>query len=783
MGWCANELDFWHATITGPWKIVLKVLFDMSPSSNADRIKELILSRLDGKGPDDHVSCPADLIGQDFDTCRDADGINHIPENLLYCIDLDNPTESYVSPAIGRMLGYAASDIDFSATEWWRFYVHPDDADQIVRTRNPANWPDGEMRRTFRLRHVDGHWIEVYDQAVIRKTTAKGVGVILGSLRDLSSRRQITVALEKSSRRYEHLLGALAEGVVVFGPSGEVVECNVAALKILGLTRAELSGAMPSDPRWNCVYENGASFADGVHLAARVLKTGRGEFGVVVGVNHANGDRVWIRLNAEPLRDEANGQSDGVIVSFADISELKRAEVAMIERAKMYRQMFERTTAIKLLIDPSTGDIVDVNDAACVFYGYPEDKLRKMKVTQINRSSVTVVRRSMAKVLTDGKGTFSFKHMLASGDIRDVVAHCGAVQIDGQDYIHSVIFDVTERNAYEHELEHVNVELSAERQRLNEIIWGTNVGTWEWYVQTDELHLNERWAEIIGYNLAELGDTMMDTWAKFCHPEDLAQANEQLQRVFDRELGYFEYECRLRHKNGDWVWVSNRGKVVEWSKDGRPLRMSGMLVDITPSKKVDQEIRRMAQTDTLTGLGNRHQFDTMLAKVIKINQRLGKNVVLMLLDLDHFKPVNDTFGHPVGDKLLIEVAQVLRKFSREADIITRLGGDEFAIILPLVDKITDAAIPAKRIIDAISEPIVIDGHNIHIGVSIGIAACHGDDSNNENLYREADRALYQAKNCGRNRFCYFEPDHADGSPDPANPPCNSSAQSDRSIDG
>ena len=131
-------------------------------------------------------------------------------------------------------------------------------------------------------------------------------------------------------------------------------------------------------------------------------------------------------------------------------------------------------------------------------------------------------------------------------------------------------------------------ELDRERQRLQEIIWGTNVGTWEWNVQTGETHFNERWAEIIGYTLEELEPLSIETWINAAHPNDLKRSKEQLEKNFSGELERYECEVRMRHKNGHWVWVADRGKVVEWTADGQPLRMSGTHADITGRKNLDR---------------------------------------------------------------------------------------------------------------------------------------------------------------------------------------------------
>jgi PAS domain S-box-containing protein len=133
--------------------------------------------------------------------------------------------------------------------------------------------------------------------------------------------------------------------------------------------------------------------------------------------------------------------------------------------------------------------------------------------------------------------------------------------------------------------------LALEKRRIAYILQGTNVGAWEWNVQTGETTLNERWAEIIGCTLEEISPVSIDTWMKFTHPDDLKVLVELLEKHFNGELDYYECEARMRHKNGDWVWVLDRGQVATWTEDGKPLLMSGTHLDITDRKQAENKLK------------------------------------------------------------------------------------------------------------------------------------------------------------------------------------------------
>ncbi len=179
--------------------------------------------------------------------------------------------------------------------------------------------------------------------------------------------------------------------------------------------------------------------------------------------------------------------------------------------------------------------------------------------------------------------------------------------------------------------------------------------------------------------------------------------------------------------------------------------------DITERTRAEEKIRHMARHDSLSGLPNRAAFRDEMEQAIK-RVRRGQMIAVMCLDLDHFKNVNDTLGHVVGDSLLCAVAARLKDLVRETDTIARLGGDEFAVLQTGVDKPEAAGSFAQRIITAINQPYDLDGHQVVVSTSIGIAIAPGDGNTTEQLLRNADMALYRAKSDGRSTYRYFEPE-------------------------
>jgi diguanylate cyclase (GGDEF)-like protein len=192
--------------------------------------------------------------------------------------------------------------------------------------------------------------------------------------------------------------------------------------------------------------------------------------------------------------------------------------------------------------------------------------------------------------------------------------------------------------------------------------------------------------------------------------------------------------------------------------------------DITLRKRAEARIAEMATHDELTGLANRTLFRERLAQAFGRTQRYGEPFALFMLDLDRFKPINDSLGHPVGDEVLKEAALRLQFCVRETDTVVRLGGDEFAILQAQATTQDEAAELAQRILDAIAEPIEINGHKLEIGTSIGIAFAPRDAADQDQLVAKADQALYEGKKNGRHCYTFAGSDASLPIPHRASPP-------------
>jgi len=268
---------------------------------------------------------------------------------------------------------------------------------------------------------------------------------------------------------------------------------------------------------------------------------------------------------------------------------------------------------------------------------------------------------------------------------------------------------------------------------------------------------NEPWLRFTGRSLEqELGEG----WSEGVHPEDLARVLDTYRTAFARREP-FSMEYRLRHANGEYRWIVDHGN-PRHDADGRFIGYTSYCLDITEAKRAEAEIQRLAYHDDLTGLPNRALFLDRLGQALSVARRGGHHGAVVFVDLDQFKRINDVHGHAVGDTLLEEVARRLSQYLRETDTVARLGGDEFVVLLPeLADNAEDAAAltltVAEKLRAVLATPIQLGSQQFNTGASLGITVFPKGNEGVDDLMREADVAMYRAKERGRNQVVYFEP--------------------------
>lgn len=266
------------------------------------------------------------------------------------------------------------------------------------------------------------------------------------------------------------------------------------------------------------------------------------------------------------------------------------------------------------------------------------------------------------------------------------------------------------------------------------------------------VEVNQSFCRLLGYTRREL---LQLTLFDITHPEDRETTATQADSLLSGDISQSQIEKRIIQKSGRIVWVQATVSLLR-DDAGAPLHYVGQVEDITERKRTQEEIRQLAYYDVLTGLPNRRLLLDRLNLAQAQARRHRRSLAVMFLDLDHFKEINDTMGHAAGDELLKVVAERLELCVRGGDTVSRQGGDEFVIILSEIAQEQDAALVAEKIRDILQSPIVIDGEELTVTTSIGIAVYSVESQDDSaRLLKKADIAMYEVKAAGRNGFRFY----------------------------
>ncbi|MBK1735464.1 hypothetical protein CKO15_09245 [Halorhodospira abdelmalekii] len=363
------------------------------------------------------------------------------------------------------------------------------------------------------------------------------------------------------------------------------------------------------------------------------------------------------------------------------------------------------------------------------------------------RSSATHARAMFAQVLEQGGGEWEWSCLRGpDGELFDALLVLTAIDYEQRQLLHVAWSDITLRKAAERELRVNEEKFRTLVEDANDIIYTLNMGGVFEYVTP-----NIR--EILAH---EPEDLVGRHFSSIVHPNDLPACQSFLQRLVETGDKQSGLEYRVRHQREGWHWhVSNASPLRD--KEGSIIGMLGIAHDVTERKRNEDEITRMAHYDGLTELPNRALLFSRLRQALAEAQQQGKQLALLFVDLDRFKPINDIHGHAVGDQVLREAAQRLLRTVRASDTVSRIGGDEFIILLPGLQRGEHAIKVAENIRGALQKSFFINGLRLQVASSIGVACYPEHGQSGEELAHCADLAMYHAKESGSDQIRVYTP--------------------------
>ncbi len=348
--------------------------------------------------------------------------------------------------------------------------------------------------------------------------------------------------------------------------------------------------------------------------------------------------------------------------------------------------------------------------------------------------------------VTNRKSNIPFKEQ--DEIVLSSLAAYAAVALENADLYLQARQEINERQKVENALRE-----SEERYAL--AVRAANDGLWDWNLKKSKIYYSPRWKQMLGYADDEISDNPNE-WFNRVHPEDLAQLRTNISAHLKGLSAHFECEYRIQHSSGKYRWMLSRGMAVIGS-DKTAIRLAGSQADINQRKDAEDKLIHDAFHDSLTELPNRALFIDRLKHVIERSKRDNSNIYAVLfLDLDRFKDVNDSLGHLTGDQLLIATGKLLKSIFRPMDTVARLGGDEFVILLEDIRDVSDVTRVADRVQKKLAQAQLLPNHTIFMSGSMGIVLSTTGYERPEDVLRDADTAMYRAKENGRARFEIFD---------------------------
>ncbi|MCA1989688.1 MAG: PAS domain S-box protein, partial [Desulfarculus sp.] len=534
-------------------------------------------------------------------------------------------------------------------------------------------------------------------------------------INDITERRQAQETIGVLAR----ILEESPNPVLRVTSQGQLLYANPTAQKLLTSWGLQVGGETP--PNWLPALEEAIAQGDAQRYETR-----------------QNGRHLVFVLAPVP-------ESGYLNLYGMDVTEIRQYEQRLAASEANYRAVFNSVGDAIFIHDVQDGSILDVNQAAVDLYGYSPEEARRLNVEALSagpphygqEQALEMIMRAVA----GQPQVFEWQARKKDGSLFWAEVSLKRARIGEHDRLLSMVRDITERRQAQEQ-----IQLLA--KVFENTIEGISVTDTRGTIQM----VNPGFTHITGYSAEEVLGRNPRVLKSDRHDAEFYAA---MWRDIV-ENGHWSGEIWNRRKSGEaypeWLTIS-----VIKDAAGEPTHYVAVFHDITEIKRSEEQIRHQAYHDALTGLPNRQLFNDRLEMALSRARRGGESLAVVFLDLDHFKTINDSLGHAVGDLLLQEVAQRLKRSVRQEDTVCRLGGDEFIMILPELGEVDQAVAVAGRIIEDLEKPFSLRGHELYITCSIGITIYPNDGDDLETLVKNADMAMYRAKEQGRNTYRLFTP--------------------------
>ncbi len=598
-------------------------------------------------------------------------------------------------------------------------------------------------------RHKDGREIPV--ELTVTSLTGAERPLFAASLRDISQYKALEKEFKHQASITRSILESMADAVSVADLSERMLLINPAAQRLWNIESMDDARTISYD-RYQLFKSDGKTLCPAAERPMTRALRGEEVSGWIGFVRHQRApEGIWISINARPLVDN-DGEHIGAVVVYHDISELRKREQTLAQQARLLREQASLLDVTHdALLARDCDDVINFwNRRAEELYGYSKEEAIGQSSHLLLKTEFPIPLDEIRALVTQKKyWEGELVHETKNGR-KITVSSRWTLDIDkhGPCRYLETNTDISQRIQMERMLRQTQenyrllVETSTEVAMIitdpDGIIVNWNVGA----------------EKIVGIPSREaVGQPIANIFT----PEDRSSGRPSHEMEKASKSGRSEDARWHARKDGSRFWAN--GVVMPlWNEDGSLRGYTKVFRDQTAQRLEEEQTQFLANHDMLTGLPNRVHFSNQLHKSIARSDRYGIPLAVLLLDLDRFKFVNDTFGHYAGDLLLKEVAQRILSSLRETDFVARLGGDEFVVIQADVSKPQAADTLARKLIIELGRPYQLDQHEVVSGTSIGISTYPTDAENVVELLKRSDLALYRARSMGRGRYQIYTPD-------------------------
>ena len=531
------------------------------------------------------------------------------------------------------------------------------------------------------------------------------------------------------------------DGLVVVNDQGRQVAFNAAFVALWGFPPDVLERRLTDEMRDHVARQLKDPQAYLDHVTRSGLAPSMAEF------EHVDG-RVFDRKVASLA---AAGYAHAAIVRWRDVTARREAELALRAANARLTAVFDLALNAILLADDQ-GRYIDANPAACALLGRPREQLCGLTVADVMDVPPESAAAAWQGFLQQGAVSGEISLRRPDGSTRK--ARFSAVARIQPGVHLSVLTDATDELLARQREAETAAQMDMAMANADIVFWSVDL-------VNDEVSATnpQRMDQMLGYppNALPRGT---QAWDALVHPDDFERREASWQAHVDGRAPTFEAEFRMRHRDGHWVWLLARGRAIARDAQGKATRVVGTRIDITRRKLAEQQLEAQAFTDSLTGVLNRRRFLELAAVEVERARRHRQPMALLMIDLDHFKAVNDAHGHAGGDAVLQAFVRTAMTLMRGSDLFGRVGGEEFAALLPQTDLDGAAALARRLAAQVQANPVPLAAAAVAYTVSVGVAARQAeavDEVSVEMLMLDADAALYRAKGEGRNRVLLAPP--------------------------